>query len=376
MTMKERISASVRDSLRSAVDGQRKEEIVEELSANLYAKYEDLVKTGADPEEAYGQAMDTLGDVSELVELAGGSRLKAGLDSAADSLAGMGRTVADGVMNAVRAAKEPLKDMGSRIAQAVKDLEIDVTVHNQHQFDYTVPAEGVTGLDVQLRSGDVSIHTWDEDVIQVIERSKSNLDEDKHASFLLREDGVLCVEQGNTVAGFTFFGMGLFSSDFEIFLPRKLWRSVSVSSTNGDVIFEDVAQVGTLLLSTTNGDIDLGEGVGCDTLEAKSVSGDIQSRALTCRSCVLKTTSGDLELEFTRLPDEMETKSVSGDVNLVFPENDGFAVAYQKVSGDFDSDFDLVTSLSRKSGTATYKGAQAPLYHISTVSGDLSIDRA
>lgn len=376
MTMKERISASVRDALRPAVDGQRKEEIIEELSANLYAKYEDLVKTGVDPEEAYGQAMDSLGDVSELIGLAGGSRVKAEFNAAVDSLADMGRTVADGVMNAVRTAKEPLKGMGERIAQAVKDLEIDVTVQSQHQFDYTVPAQGITGLEVRLRSGDMSIHTWDEDVIQVIERSKSSLDEDKHASFLLREDGILCVEQGNTVAGFTFFGLGLFSSDLEIFLPRKLWRTLDLRSTSGDVILEDELQAGSLLISSTNGDTDLGEALSCDTLEVSSVSGDIESRALACRSCAVKTTSGDVELTFTRLPDELSAKSVSGDVTLVLPENEGFAIRYKKISGDFDSDFDLVTSLNRKDGTATYRGAQSPLYHISTVSGDLSIDRA
>lgn len=376
MTMKERISASVRDALRPAMDGERKEEIVEELSANLYAKYEDLVKTGVDPEEAYGQAMDSLGDVSELIDLAGGSRAKAEFNAAVDSLVDIGRTAVNGVRNAALAAKEPLKDMGERIAQAVKNLEIDVTVQSQHQFDYTVPVDGVTGLELLLRSGDVSLHTWDEDVIQVIERSKSSLDEDKHASFLLRADGILCVEQGNTVAGFTFFGMGLFSSDFEVFLPRKLWQSINIRSTNGDVILENELQAGSILISSTNGDVDLGENVACDTLEVSSVSSDIDSRALACRSCAVKTTSGDIDLVFTRLPDELSAKSVSGDVELTLPENDGFAVSYKKVSGDFDSDFDLVTSLNRKDGTATYKGAQTPLYHISTVSGDLSIDRA
>lgn len=375
MTMKERISASVRTALRPAVEGERKEEIIEELSANLYAKYTDAVAAGADPEEAYGQAMDSLGDVSELIELAGGSRAKADWNAAMDSLVDMGRTAMNSVRNAAHAAKEPLRDMGERIARAVRDLDVDVTVQSQHQFDYTVPGQSVSGLEVRLRSGDIILHPWDEDTIQVIERSKSSLDEDKHASFRLREDGVLCIEQGNTAATFALFGFGLFSSDLELFLPRKLWRTVELRSTSGDIRLEGELRAASLLLSSTSGDVDLGEGLQCETLELHTVSSGIEAAAVTCRRLQLKTTSGNVDLTLASLPEELAAKTVSGDVTLTLPENDGFAVGYQMVSGNFTSDFDLVTSLNRKEGTATYRAAQAPRYEISSVSGDLAILR-
>ena len=73
MTMKERINATVVQKLSGAVDGEAKEAIIEELSGNLCAKYEDLVAHGMDPEEAYEAAVDSIGDVSELIQLAGGS---------------------------------------------------------------------------------------------------------------------------------------------------------------------------------------------------------------------------------------------------------------------------------------------------------------
>lgn len=376
MTMKERLTAQVREKLRAAVDGERKDEIVEELSGNLYAKYEDLVKTGVDPEEAYGEAMEGLGDVSELIELAGGTKVKAGLDAAADAITDLGRSAIHGAKDIWAGAKEPLKDMGRTIADAVKNLEITVTVENQHQFNYSVSAEDITGLELRLRSGDAVIHAWDEDAIQVIERSGRALDENKHASFFRREDGVLCVEQGGTAVGLASFCFGLFQSDFEIFLPRRVWDSLAVHSTNGDVSVTDPIQAGSVLVASTNGDVDLGTGMGCDSLNITTVNGDVEARELTCRAVIFKGTTGDMDVSLAAMPETMEVCTVSGDVTVALPENDGFAVGYKQVSGDLDSEFEMTTSLSRKEGLATYKGAQSPLYKMSTVSGDIQIDRA
>lgn len=390
MTMKERITASVAQRLALAAEGQAKDEIIEELSGNLYAKYEDLVKAGADPEEAYGQAMDSLGDVSELIALAGGPRGRAEFERTVDAVVTKVRDVAQelkeelkgpvkeayqGVKQAAQAAKEPLKDMGRSIAGAVKNLEITVDVRSQHQFDYTVDAGDITGLELRLRSGDVVFRLWDEPVIQVIERSSRTLDEDRHASFLRREDGVLCIEQGSTAVGFAFFNFGVFASDFEVFLPRRLWESVSVYSTNGDVALPDALEVQALLVSSTNGDVALGQGLRCETASVTSVNGDLDGEQASIQSLVFRATSGDLDLSFAQLPQVLDLRTVSGDLRVELPENQGFAVAYHQTSGDFDSSFELTTSLSRHDGVASYQGAQSPLYQFTTVSGDITVDR-
>lgn len=384
MTMRERITAAVEARLAPAADTETKAEIVEELSGNLYAKYEDLVSAGQDPEEAYGQAMDTLGDVSELVALAGGSRGRAEFERAMDGLESFAREVVQGleepvrdvvrgVKQAAKAAKEPLKDMGRSIASAVKNLEITVNVENQHQFDYTVPAGDITGLELRLRSGDVVFHLWDEESIQVIERSARTLDENKHASFLRREDGVLCVEQGSTAAGFVFFNFGVFASDFEVFLPRRLWASVAVHSASGDVSLPDGLEATRVLVSTTSGDVDLATGLKCGSLDLTAVSGDVDGEEVLCEGLLFRGTSGDLDVDFAALPQRLDAKTVSGDLTVTLPENPGFAIAYHQVSGDLTTDFDLVTSVSRRDGTASYQGAQTPLYQFASVSGDIHL---
>lgn len=386
MTMKERITASVAQRLSAAAEGQAKDEIVEELSGNLYAKYEDLVKAGADPEEAYEGAMDSLGDVSELITLAGGPRGRAEFERAVDAVVNRVKDVAQelkgpvkevyhGVKEAAKAAKEPLEDVGRSIVGAVKNLEITVDVRSQHQFDYSVSAEDITGLELRLRSGDVAVRLWDEDMIQVIERSSRTLDENRHASFLRREDGVLVIEQGSTAAGFVFFSFGVFASDFEVFLPRRLWKSIAIHSASGEIALPDGLQAGEVRLSSTSGDIELGQGLICQGLEITNVSGDVEGKAAKCDRLTFRGTSGDLDLELTALPEVLDARTVSGDLTVALPENGGFALAYHQVSGELTTDFDLTTTLSRHDGVATYKGAESPIYQFTTVSGDIRIEQ-
>lgn len=371
--MKERINATVAEKLAGAVDGEAKEAIIEELSGNLCAKYDDLVAHGADPEEAYEVAVDSIGDVSELIELAGGTTGKAEVQKAVDATIAMGKDLAQKLKGPAKEVWGGVKQAAHAAVEAVKDLEITVDVEKSgHQFDYTVPSEDITGLELRLRSGDVVIRLWDEDVIQVVERSARALDENKHARFVRRADGVLCVEQGNTAAGFVFFTFGVFASDFEIFLPRRLWNSVTVYSASGDIAFPEALEVREVLISSTSGDIDLGTGLTCDSLNITAVSGDVEGEDCACSKVLYRATSGDFDVDFTRLPETLDVQSVSGDAAIGLPaDNEGFVVEYHQVSGDLRSDFDLVTSVSRHDGVASYKGAVAPKYRVSTVSGDV-----
>lgn len=375
MTMKERINATVAQKLAGAVDGEAKEAIIEELSGNLCAKYDDLVAQGVDPEEAYEAAVDSIGDVSELIELAGGPTGRAEVQKAVDATIAMGKDLAHKLKGPAKEVWGGVKQAAQAAADAVKNLEITVDIEKGgHQFDYTVPGDDITGLELRLRSGDVVIHLWDEDSIQVIERSARTLDENKHARFFQRADGVLCIEQGNTAAGFVFFTFGVFASDFEIFLPRRQWNSVTIYSASGDVTFPEAMEVKDILISSTSGDIDLGEGLTCDSLNITAVSGDVDGKDCACAKMVYRATSGDLDVAFTRLPEVLDVQNVSGDATIAFPaDNEGFVVAYHQVSGDLSSDFDLVTSISRHDGVATYKDAVAPKYQVSTVSGDVKI---
>lgn len=368
MTMKERIISAVAEKLSPAAESGAKAEIVEELSANLYAKYEELLAAGQDPNEAYEGAMDSLGDVNELIDMLGGPTGKAELQRAVSKLS-------DKVITWAKAAKEPCMDVGRSIVDAMKKLEVTVTVHGNHQYDYTMEAADVTGVELRITSGSAAIRLWDEDSIQVIERSSRSLTEKNHAQFIRRGDGVLCVQQGSSSVGLSFLNLGVFSSDFELFLPRKLWKSLFVYSTSGGVTLPDeVLEVGEVMISSTSGDVDLGRGLVCDRLNVTAVSGDVSIRQACVESFVFRGTSGDLEGECLTVPKALDLETVSGDLTLTLPENDGFGLNYRTVSGALSSDFALDAVCDQPVVNFAYKTI-APAYRLRTVSGDVELLR-
>lgn len=367
MTMKERIIATVSQKLSPAAESETKAEIVEELSANLYAKYEELLASGVDPNEAYETAVDSLGDVDELIDMLGGPTGKAELQRAAAKLT-------DKVVSWAKAAKEPCKDATRALVDAMKKLEVTVTVHGNHQMDYTVPAEDLTGLELRITSGDVTLTQWDQPTIQVIERSNRNLTEKNHAQLIHRPDGVLCIQQGSASVGLSFLNLGVFTSDFEIFLPRRIWKSLFVYSTSGLIrLPEQRFNVEEVMLSSTSGDVELGE-LSSRKANLTVVSGDV-SGLVDVESLVYRGTAGDLSLTLAQRPKCLDLETVSGDMTLTLPENDGFGLNYRSVSGALNSDFALEPVCDHPAATFAYKTVD-PAFCLRTVSGDVELLRA
>lgn len=66
--MKEVFKEIVTRRLGGAPDSTAKTELVEELTENLNCRYEEMIQSGVEPEEAKNRAVDALGDTDELVE--------------------------------------------------------------------------------------------------------------------------------------------------------------------------------------------------------------------------------------------------------------------------------------------------------------------
>ncbi|QCH43722.1 permease prefix domain 1-containing protein [Clostridium sp. AWRP] len=66
--MHERLRKSVEELFENAPKTHRATELKEELLANLTDKYDDLVSSGKDEEEAFKIAISSIGDVDELLE--------------------------------------------------------------------------------------------------------------------------------------------------------------------------------------------------------------------------------------------------------------------------------------------------------------------
>ena len=55
------------------------------------------------------------------------------------------------------------------------------------------------------------------------------------------------------------------------------------------------------------------------------------------------------------------------------PGGVGFTLQFSTVSGDLDSDFELVGPIGSRSGEAIYLDGGGRTFHISSVSGDISL---
>ena len=422
--MNEQLRALVTDRLSGAVNCPAKDDIIEEITADLAAKYTDLTDCGMAPEDALAKVQEGIGDLSEVVSFINEANRRseeasktsdnpfAGLE---DLMRQMGknlknlepsmREVANDLKSAAghigaaakdlaRESKDPLKEMAGNLKNGFKTTFknlSDSLKGEVYRYDYTVPAAELNGVEVTTSSGDVTFGVSQDDNIYIVELSKDALTEDKLARIQVQGDTVTIAQGKKYSAGTVMFSYGMLSSDFEIYLPQRAWNSLKITTSSGDVELEKGLECACLEIRTTSGDIDCPEvtaGVihihtvngdlelsgNCTSLQLQTVNGDM-SVIGTLDQLTADSTNGDFRLKLSAMPKEMSIHTVNGDTHLYLPDNDGFAVKYRRSNGDVRSDFDLKTSLNDKSGTAVYLNGNDRLYTLSTVNGDLRIYR-
>ncbi len=416
--MHEQLRELVKDRLSGAVNCPAKDDIMEEITADLTAKYNDLLAEGMEPEAAFQKVQEGIGDLGEIVSFINEANRRseqanqksdnpfAGLE---DLMRQLGKTlepsmreVASDMKSAAghlgvaaktlaQESKGPLKEMGQSLKEGLKKLSVKMDLRDKVRYDYTVPAAQLTDVEVLTNSGDVTFGVSQDDNIYIVELSGTELSEDKLARIQVQDD-ILTIAQGRkSSAGSVLFSYEMLSSDFEIYLPQRAWNAIRVTTNSGDVELESGLEVANLDLHTTSGDLQVPD-VTCglckiETIssdvdisgslcqgELKTVSGDVDFRG-SVKDLTVNSTSGDLELKLENVPETMSLSTVSGDTRLYLPDNDGFYLHYNRVSGDVRSDFNLKTSLSDKSGTAVYLSGADRHYAMKTVSGDLRIYR-
>jgi len=422
--MHEQLRELVKERLSGAVNCPAKDDIMEEITADLTAKYNDLLEQGMEPQAAFDKVQEGIGDLGEVVsfineanrrsEEAGktsdnpfagledlmrqmGKNLK-NLEPSMREVVGDLKSAAGHLGTAAKSlaqdSKEPLKEMAHSVKSGLKSTWkslSDTFEETRHRYDYTVPAAELTGVEVLTNSGDVTFGVSQDDNIYIVELSKTELSDDKLARIQTHE-GILTIAQGQKYsAGSVLFNYGMLQSDFEVYLPQRAWNSVRVNTSSGDVELEKDLEVSVLTLQTVSGDLECPQ-LKCGVADIQSTSGDVEVSGMICdlklhtisgdcdfRGTVdritAKSTSGDVTLRLENVPGELNVNTVSGDTKLYLPDNDGFYLHYKRVSGDVRSDFNLKTSLSDKSGTAVYLTGADRHYSLQTVSGDLRIYR-
>lgn len=476
-TMKTRFVIAVTGRLSAAADSDAKVELIEELSDNLYSRWQDLVAGGMGESEAFDKAMEDLGSVEELLayldSLGPEGELprqeNAGKDFAGELFKGVEDVVRETVSqtkDALGQAKTILRDVEQKLREKYPDgfkgrvyvrfdgdEDAEVRAHNAevvgaegtedevmdadgpavqvsmgkekgYSFSMgynksrggffcengrvrkvegtTLPSAGLKGVDVHV-NGDVDVFLDDDpDADVVMEGDVESLE----AS--VSDDGVLTIRQGNTAASSFFFLRGLASVDVRLTLPRRFWDFLQIATSSGDVDVDVDLEVGQLSVRTASGDLQLNH-LTFQELIFKSASGDLDTGALSGRSVQAEsasgdirlegsfdslragtasgdiqleggarevrchTASGDLNVELDQVPEALEMTSKSGDCEVAMPDGQGFTLQFSTVSGELDSDFQLVGPIGRRSGEAMYLDGGGRVFKMSSVSGDLNL---
>ena len=473
-TMRTRFVIAVTGRLSAAADSDAKVELIEELSENLYSRWQDLVSGGMSENAAYEKAMEDLGNVDELLayldSLGPDGELprqeNAGRDFAGDLLKGVEDVVRETVnqtKDAMDQAKSIIRDVEQKLkekypdgfkgkvyvrfdgdedapvrgteqaaadaedsgadweaaaqtAEAKEDKSWSFSMgYNKNRGGFfcensrvrkvegsSLPSQGIKGIDIQV-NGDVDIRMDDNpDADLVLDGDVENLE------MRVSDNGVLTIRQGNTATSSFFFLRGLASIDVKLTLPRRFWDFILISTTSGDVDVDVGLDVGQLSIKTANGDaqinglafqelifksasgdLDTGDLSG-RTIQAESASGDIQltgrfdtvragtasgdiqmeggARELRCH-----TASGDVEVQVDMVPEALELSSKSGDCEIAMPDGHGFTLQFSTVSGELDSEFQLVGPIGKRSGEAIYLDGGGRTFRVSSVSGDISL---
>lgn len=394
--MRDKLIEYVRNLFRSASKNQKNEDLEAEILQNSLDRFDDLVSKGVSEESAYTQAVDSIGDVRQLMEQECQPQIqqepkkkRTGLIVAAVVV---GIVVLLGVLLAVFVTMFGINTRGSfhaetwedriedwadglerdadhwangieeRVEQWVEQIDEEYgysVIAPNSTFSYTdserytagnaeLPAEALESLSISWLAGTVTVEAWDGDTISIME---TETEEERKQVHWLLEDGKLDI---NYCAAGTQDTLP--RKELTVKLPRDLaenLRRLSISGISQDAVVTDLTVFQVYVNST---------------------SGNLKFTGST-EHMDLDTTSGEFELDLAKTPDDLSFDSVSGSLTMAIPAGRCFEVDWETVSGKFDCDFE-----GKRSDDEWLFNAEENYYirgefDFETVSGDVSIKK-
>lgn len=237
--------------------------------------------------------------------------------------------------------------------------------------DGEVDKNDVDSIQVDWLAGNVTVVPYEEgntnsDVVTFSEESNTQLDEDYEMRYKV-EDGVLKIMFAKSNVKF----IGIFKSlnkDLTIQLPADITLSdVTIDTVSANINIENIKASNQFDLETVSGNIE-GANITANNIDAETVSGKIRWTDGSFQSVDAESVSGAINASFAAMPSDIKVETVSGSMTLGLPENEGFKVDYDKVSGDFDCEFNVKINKNM----AMYKNGVNKI-KMNTVSGDMNI---
>lgn len=260
----------------------------------------------------------------------------------------------------------------------------DMTIVSEHN----IPLDGIKSINLQFASENIIVKETNDKDIKVVQMALDKLDEDELIT-VNNYGGSLEVKRGKLRPRIIFIGFGFAPQNIEVYIPKNYNNDLSITSSSGSNKIYDQAlrnltikqtsgstkmeniKAGNIKSDLTSGSIK-GDNIIAEILDSKQTSGSVKLNG-EFNSINLRTTSGSSSLECNKIPEKINAEMTSGSSKIYIPENDGFKLQYNKVSGSIKSDFDITGfDPQNRSGNVSYKNGGSQFY-IKTTSGSARI---
>lgn len=249
-----------------------------------------------------------------------------------------------------------------------------------------IPADGVNSLDITWHAGKVSVVPYDGAAIKFEEDTVENTD---YALRYRVDGGCLTIKPCKSMSIRQNGPIRELDKTLTVYLPKSVAQGLLKIAYNS--IAADLSMNGIKLekidFETVSGFFFL-ENSECSEIKAENVSGGIECADVLTENADFGTVSGNvvfkggadniqvetvsanINLAFAEMPKNLKTGSVSGETTIALPENDGFEISLDKVSGKLKSDFPTTVD-----GNCYTYGNGENQYNCETISGNVYIKK-
>jgi len=211
-------------------------------------------------------------------------------------------------------------------------------------------------------NGDITISTWDKNVVKIHETRKMDVYTKEEAEAIFKDAQAIYSQQGNTVrVGAEESYRSYMSSKFSVYLPGEF--NVDLSTKGGDISITELK--GTASLSTSGGDIALIRVDG--KVDAQTSGGDVTIEKNT-KEVSVKTSGGDIDI--LDVMGEVVAKTSGGDIVV---KNNKARVDAKTSGGDIElENVGAEVDASTSGGDIDVNGSAGTI-NVSTSGGDIDL---
>ncbi len=239
-----------------------------------------------------------------------------------------------------------------------------------NENEYTVgtsemPAESFTSISVDWISGNVYLFAYDGDTVKIEETSNVVIEEKYELRWRVKEN-TLYIKPCQSTNSWNLANK-IPTKDLFIYLPETLATTmkkisvdtasacISITGITANEIDTTTASGNTWLekcgavdvnIENVSGYVNLTE-TNAERIDAETVSGNVDIMG-TVKDLSADSVSGTVFLCTDEAPSSADISTISGEIKFELPENDGFYIDFDSVSGKVTSEFSLIISNGRQ----------------------------